>query len=789
MDVQETIRTLVGIEEVAGDLLLIQGLGLQQFSGALMGRCVSGHESDEDRCFGIVPSGNYFYCTQCGIAGDVIDLVSLRLEMSFPAALAWLAEKYCPDLQKKIGEEEGGTDREPREFYLKAELFRKVVEWGRGLLFAPAEKALWGIKKDVQGAAELEYLTQVRRYTARKLRQTEWFYLPGEVEVREYLSKIHPELKSLVEDTVWFNLQGRHGDIFRLAFPFRDKRGVIRGIVKRASLPEGNDVKTTGGKDLGRVRYESVFHTEGLEDQDLFNFHRCKGKREVLMVEGYPDAMYLPTMGIDGVVAVGKGDLLERHVDELRIVGVEKVVISFHNGEDGAGKMKAERAARLLNEKDMLVFSIDPALLSPHRDPDMYIAREGAEAFRTLMEKAEPQGVGDGGTIFRDEDGDILAAGEEAKGKVGDPGGQKDVRRGDEAETAANKSDELSRESIDEEKQGDHKKEMDEMGGKEKLAQATGDIDRKGESPTGKGSAEEVQRGHMTPFQQYLAKKRQMEKERGHALSEFGGIEQDTGRIRPGVYLIGGDESPWGMALLSNLTLDLLNSNEELHAIFLSLKESKDLVIDKFLALLGGVSMEQVKARNWEVADRIDRSYDELIELSGRNRFTIFDHTEVPGIDTLQQQIERYAGSELVVAIDGLDNLKWDETGKAESDGTVDGENRLKALAEIYSLSIFATGELARPYGAGDKDGEPSVEEMMKTPIFGERADLLWLLHSAHPGDYENQEDPTLVLKYVKNRISGFTGKRELVFSKGTGRLGELTGQDGKGNTREKAIP
>ena len=52
-------------------------------------------------------------------------------------------------------------------------------------------------------------------------------------------------------------------------------------------------------------------------------------------------------------------------------------------------------------------------------------------------------------------------------------------------------------------------------------------------------------------------------------------------------------------------------------------------------------------------------------------------------------------------------------------------------------------------------------------------ANLVWLLYSepTNTEQYEDEDEPTLILGYVKNKLSYFKGYRKLRFQRKTGKL------------------
>lgn len=364
MNVKDQLKD-ISIASVAEGL----GLGLKKHGANYQGECPTGHGSKGGRCFSLNTRSNYFSCFHCGKGGDVIELVMLAKGVEFLPAMRWLAEQYRADLVSLLEKSKAEASPEQREYYQRASLYDLVFEHGRRLLYEPV------------GQAALKYLLDERGYDREKLKLTDWIYWPPEEDIRAFLKKEHPEASEAIKA---LKLNGHFGDNFRLAFPYRDRRGAISGYLKRATAPKGITVTTYDDKHHEGVRWDS---TPGLEKHDLFNLSRCRGQKELVIVEGYPDALYLPTVGLKNVAAVGQGLLSKTHLEGLKAAGVQRVIICFDNDE--AGPENTPKALDLLKGSGIRALVLDPPLMAPHKDPDELVKAQGIEAFKALLERAE----------------------------------------------------------------------------------------------------------------------------------------------------------------------------------------------------------------------------------------------------------------------------------------------------------------------------------------------------------------------------------------------------------------
>jgi DNA primase len=113
------------------------------------------------------------------------------------------------------------------------------------------------------------------------------------------------EVQDLITDT-------RIGDSHRLAIPYRDPSGRIRGMVFR----------TTTGAD------PKYLYSAGLEKKTiLFNLKAITGTKDLVIVEGVLDALHATAAGMANVVAIGGAGsaLTKEHVETAIKYGAKKL--------------------------------------------------------------------------------------------------------------------------------------------------------------------------------------------------------------------------------------------------------------------------------------------------------------------------------------------------------------------------------------------------------------------------------------------------------------------------------
>ncbi|MBZ0181027.1 MAG: DUF5906 domain-containing protein [Melioribacteraceae bacterium] len=374
-NIYDEIKRKVSIQDVVTKL----GISLTKNGTSYQGDCPSGHPSSNHKCFSIPEKENYFHCFSCGASGDIIALVELTNNSDHKSAIAWINSnfslgldltnfKITPKTQEEINNEQILSKRNI--------VLSGVIEIGKDMLY-----------NSVEAKPALDYLVNDRKYDPEILKKTEWIYLPKQSDLINELVKRYPDMLKILNETgvVFFN--GAFGDNFRLAFPYRNKEGHITGLVKRYESSVGHKYIDKEGKEQF-ARYDSTF---GLKKDDLFGLHSIKGDT-VLIVEGYPDALYLREAGINNIIAIGQGVISKKHIDGLISNRISNVIISFDNDEFGP-KNSMDAVNKILKQSNIQVYVIDPKEYGSHKDPDEYFRANGIDGLKKLLNEKTIHGV------------------------------------------------------------------------------------------------------------------------------------------------------------------------------------------------------------------------------------------------------------------------------------------------------------------------------------------------------------------------------------------------------------
>jgi len=258
----------------------------------------------------------------------------------------------------------------------------------------------------------------------------------------------------------------------------------------------------------------------------------------------------------------------------------------------------------------------------------------------------------------------------------------------------------------------------------------------------------------------------------GYKLKVFNHIAEKIDGIQPGFYIVAGETNVGKTAFLTNLFLDILESNPETSGIYFSLDDTKDIIIDRFLGIKTSLPLNEVKRKQSdpERRNRLDKEYEQLISWAKDERIDIKDVSEIDGIEELQKEIKERP-EELFVVIDGLYNLEMGGRFDSIREENIQRANNIKTLVDTYSIPIICTGELRKRDQQIKRDQPRTIDDLMETGKFAYNANLVLLLYPEKYRDYNTSDEPYLILEFAKNKLSAIRDKVQLKFIRTTGKI------------------
>jgi hypothetical protein len=261
----------------------------------------------------------------------------------------------------------------------------------------------------------------------------------------------------------------------------------------------------------------------------------------------------------------------------------------------------------------------------------------------------------------------------------------------------------------------------------------------------------------------------------GYELNRFRMFARNIDGLQPGLYLIGGETDTGKTALLCNLTLDLLETNEDLAVVFFSLGEKKEAILNRLLSIDTGIPLNRVQRRQKSAAleRMLSSGHAYLMGLAREGRLFIRDGTEIKDLPALDVEIRRRNGRNLFVVIDGIYRLDTGHHMEDQRAANAERAEQLRNLTIRYQIPLICTGELRRSKESKMENRPPGLEDFIEDGQFAHNANLALLMYPEQWEDYDKEEHPIVRMKYAKNKLSRYRGVQRLRFMRSTGRLVE----------------
>ena len=307
-----------------------------------------------------------FHCFGCNVGGDVIKFLELHEKIGFSDAVKQLAQRFGLTLPAAEQSDDQRAQTLERESLLK--VHEVAAAWFAAQLASAAGAR---IRKQIEGRA----ITEATRNTLGL-----GYAPPG----REGLKK------ALIEQGFSQALLVRAGLLVQ-----RDDGTAIDRFHNRLMIPicrDSGPVIAFGGRAIDpdqQPKYlnspETPIYSKG---RTLYGLNLAKtpirqGKFAVL-VEGYFDFAQVYQAGFQGVVA-SCGTALTPQQAQLLKRFTSRVVLSFD--PDAAGQGAAAKSCEMLVSEG---FEVNVATLPVGEDPDTFVRRQGATAYRQRLSGSRP---------------------------------------------------------------------------------------------------------------------------------------------------------------------------------------------------------------------------------------------------------------------------------------------------------------------------------------------------------------------------------------------------------------
>lgn len=358
-DFLQRITDSINIADVIGAYVPIKKKGNRYWAC-----CPFHHEKTPS--FSISPDKGLYYCFGCHASGNIFTFVEKMENLSFPDAVEHLAEMAHIELpQEEFTEEDRVKQAEIAALYeaagLAADYFHNCLT------------------KTRMGEAGRAYF-QKRHLSGETIERFKLGFAPPAWDrlFRDFTQKKQISPKTLNAAGLVGYSNGKYFDMFRnrCMFPILNLKGkpvAFGGRVLDDSKPKYLNSPET-----------PIFNKRKLLFALYQALPKIKETRQVIMVEGYMDAISLHAHGVTNAVAslgtaftIEQARLLKRYADE----------VIFSYDMDAAGQNATRRALEIAGQAGL---KIRVARVGEGKDPDEFVNLHGGDAYLEAVRQAQP---------------------------------------------------------------------------------------------------------------------------------------------------------------------------------------------------------------------------------------------------------------------------------------------------------------------------------------------------------------------------------------------------------------
>ncbi|QRR03236.1 DNA primase [Dyadobacter sandarakinus] len=365
-DTIDRIKQAADIVEVVGDFVSLKK------KGANYSACCPFH-NEKTPSFNVNPSRQIFKCFGCGAAGDAIKFVMDIDGIGYGEALRYLAAKYNIEIEEEqVTDEEALRQNERESLYI-------ILNFAKNFYVNQLHDTEEGQAIGLSYFRERGFSQETRQKFELGYSLDTWDALSREALAKGFSVDILEKAGLLIHRE---GSQTAGYDRFRgrVIFPIHNVAGKVIAfgarILKADKHGRGNQPKYLNSPET------EVYHKSDV----LYGIYQAKNairqKEHCYLVEGYTDVISLHQAGIENVVASSGTSLT---VEQIRLIGRFTPNITILYDGDVAGVKAALRGLDLVLEEGL---NVSVVLFPDGDDPDSFVRKVGAEAFKEHIRKA-----------------------------------------------------------------------------------------------------------------------------------------------------------------------------------------------------------------------------------------------------------------------------------------------------------------------------------------------------------------------------------------------------------------
>lgn len=358
----ERIKHAADIVEVVGDFVSLKK------KGANYSACCPFH-NEKTPSFNVNPVRQIYKCFGCGAAGDSIKFVMDIDGIGYSEALRYLAGKYNIEI-----EEEELTDEETIRQNARESLYI-ILNFAKNYYQHQLHNSEEGQAIGLSYFRERGFTSEIRKKFELGYSLDIWDAFTKEALAKGYSADVLAKAGLLIHKE---GSQSAGYDRFRgrVIFPIHNIAGKTIAFGARILKSDKNQPKYLNSPET------EVYH----KSEVLYGIYQAKNairqQEHCYLVEGYTDVISLHQAGIENVVASSGTSLT---VEQIRLIGRFTPNITILYDGDMAGIKAALRGLDLVLEEGL---NVNIVLFPDGEDPDSFVRKVGAEAFKAHLKKA-----------------------------------------------------------------------------------------------------------------------------------------------------------------------------------------------------------------------------------------------------------------------------------------------------------------------------------------------------------------------------------------------------------------
>jgi DNA primase len=362
----ERIKHSVDIVEVVGDFVSLKK------KGANYSACCPFH-NEKTPSFSVNPVRQIYKCFGCGAAGDSIKFVMDIDAVGYNEALRYLAGKYGIEIQ-----EEQVSDEESQRQNLRESLYI-VLNYAKNFYQEQLQNTEEGQAIGLSYFRERGFSNDTRKKFELGYSPEAWDAFTKEALQKGYTAETLEKAGLLIHKE---GSQTAGYDRFRgrVIFPVHNVAGKVIAFGARI-LKSDKSGKANQPKYLNSPETD-VYH----KSDSLYGIYQAKNAIRQLelcyLVEGYTDVISLHQAGVENVVASSGTSLTP---EQIRLIARFTPNVTILYDGDMAGIKAALRGLDLVLEEGL---NVSIVLFPDGEDPDSYVRRVGAQAFKEYIREA-----------------------------------------------------------------------------------------------------------------------------------------------------------------------------------------------------------------------------------------------------------------------------------------------------------------------------------------------------------------------------------------------------------------